>query len=286
MRAQSTIESFKAKWENNPDLAFAETLREGSKIPNWILERNGFADKNALREYLKTKRSILDAGCGNGRVTALLRENCSDQATIVAIDISSASIAGRNLSRYKNIKGCKKDILGRFDFIYCQEVLHHVSDPLKAFLNLCSLLTPDGEIAIHVYRKKAPIREFVDDYIRGKMKGMPYEEAIKMREGITQLGKLLTRLDTRIAVPDIDVIGIEAGEYDVQRFLCHFITKCFWNPDLTFDENTAINYDCYHPQIAARLTVEEVREWFSQAALSIVHEHADHYGITMRGRKQ
>lgn len=292
MRAKSTIESFRAKWENNPALAFAETLRDGSKVLSWILERNGFADKKALREYLKTKQSILDAGCGNGRVTALLRENSRDQAGIVAIDISSASIARRNLSRYKNIKVYKRNILGRlsglgrFDFIYCQEVLHHVSDPLTAFLNLSSLLTPDGEIAIYVYKKKAPVREFVDDYIREKMTQLPYDDAIKMCEGITQLGKLLTQLDTRITVPDIDVIGIKAGEYDIQRFLYHFFMKCFWNPDLTFRDNAAINYDWYHPQIAARLTVEEVREWFSRAGLSIVHEHVDPYGITMWGRKQ
>ncbi len=292
MRAKSTIESFKAKWEHNPALAFAETAREGSRIFDWILKRNGFMDKSGLQEYLKTRRSILDAGCGNGRVTALLRENAPDEAKIVAIDITSSSIARKNLSGYGNVRVYKRDILGRlaglgqFDFVYCQEVLHHIQDPLKAFLNLSSLLVPDGEIAIYVYKKKAAAREFVDDYIREKMKGVPYEKAIKMCEAITELGKTLSRLNAKITVPDIDVIGIEAGDYDVQRFFYHFFMKCFWNPDLTFRDNAAINYDWYHPQIAARLTVEEVREWFSRAGLSIVHEHVDPYGITMWGRKQ
>ena len=34
-----TKTSFRDKWVNNPDLAFAETVREGSDIFNWILNR-------------------------------------------------------------------------------------------------------------------------------------------------------------------------------------------------------------------------------------------------------
>jgi hypothetical protein len=60
--------------------------------------------------------------------------------------------------------------------------------------------------------------------------------------------------------------------------------KCFWNPNLTFQENVAINYDWYHPQIATRHRLEEVREWFWQAKLKIVHENVDFYGITVRGK--
>ncbi len=292
MRSNSTIESFRAKWENNPSLAFAETLREGSEILDWILRRNGFTDKSALQGYLKCKQRILDAGCGNGRVTALLRENSPDDSKIVAIDVSSSLVAKRNLSGYKNIRVYKRNILGhlkglgQFDFIYCQEVLHHVSVPLDAFLNLSSLLAPHGEIAIYVYRIKAPIREFVDDYIRQKVTRLPYREAIEVCKDIAKIGQTLSQLNIKITVPQIDVIGVEAGEYDIQRFLYHFFMKCFWNPDLTFDENAAINYDWYHPQVAARFTLEEVREWFSHARLSIVQEHVDPYGITMRGRRE
>jgi hypothetical protein len=79
------------------------------------------------------------------------------------------------------------------------------------------------------------------------------------------------------------VLGIEAGEYDVQRLIYHFFLKCFWNPDLEFEANAAINYDWYHPQLCSRHTVEEVRSWFDAAELTVVHSLVDHYGITMRG---
>jgi SAM-dependent methyltransferase len=287
------IDTFKEKWERNRTLAFTETLREGSDINSWILRRNGFQDGNGLRDYLVDKKRILDAGCGNGRVTALLRRHASRQAEIVAMDLVSADIACENLKAYQLSEGVRclsKDLLsdlsdlGQFDFIYCQEVLHHVPDPEQAFRNLCRILSAGGEIAIYVYKQKAPVREFVDDYVRGKISNLNYPEAIRVCDQITELGKVLSEHGMTLKVPRVDVLGIEAGEYDLQRFIYHFFMKCFWNPDLTFQENSAVNYDWYHPQIASRHTLEEVRQWFARARMSIVHERVDFYGITVRGK--
>lgn len=287
----NTKESFRNKWEKNKKLAFSETLREGSDIFMWILNRNGFNNIEELKRYLSNKRRILDAGCGNGRVTLLLRKYSSPETTeIIGIDLVSANIAKENLADYKNIKFFEKDLLdnlsdlGTFDFIYCQEVLHHTLDPERAFQNLCKILAPLGEIAIYVYKKKAPIREYVDDYIRQKISELPYEEAVKICEQIAELGKVLSEYRAKIKVPEVTMLEIKAGEYDLQRFIYHFFCKCFWNPELSFKDNIVINYDWYHPQICSRFTLEEVRDWFGRAGLIIVHEFVDFYGITMRGR--
>jgi len=289
----STADTFKEKWEHNRQLAFEETSREGSDIFSWILERNGFANAVALTEYLKNKRRVLDAGCGNGRVTALLRRYSPETTEFVAIDLVSSEIARENLEAHSlsyNVIFLEKDLLGdlkalgKFDFIYCQEVLHHISNPEQGFQNLCKLLSPGGEIAIYVYKRKAPVREFVDDYVRSKISGLTYDEAIQVCKQITELGRSLSQHGITIQVPRVKALEIEEGEYDLQRFIYHFFMKCFWNPDLTFQENVAINYDWYHPQIATRHTLEEVREWFIRAKLKIVHEHSDFYGITVRGK--
>lgn len=289
----SMRDTFKEKWEHNRRLAFEETLREGSDIFLWILRRNGFGSADELMEYLKDKKRVLDAGCGNGRVTALLRRYSPHTTEIIGIDLVSLEIARENLEAYhlshnvyfllRNLLGDLTD-LGKFDFIYCQEVLHHTSDPELAFKNLCKLLSFGGEIAIYVYKKKAPVREYVDDYVRGKISGLTYEEAIQVCKQITELGRSLSQHGITIQVPRVDALEIEGGEYDLQRFIYHFFMKCFWNPHLSFQENVAINYDWYHPQIATRHTLEEVREWFIRAKLRIVHEHLDFYGITVRGR--
>ncbi len=289
----NTANSFKEKWEQNKRLAFEETLREGSDIFSWILQRNGFGSPEELIEYLKDKRRVLDAGCGNGRVTALLRRYCPATTEIVGIDLVSSEIARENLEAFglsDHVSFFKKDLLGnledlgRFDFIYCQEVLHHTSRPERALQNLSSLLSRGGEIAIYVYRKKAPVREFVDDYVRSKITGLPYEEAVRTCNQITEFGRALTQQQITIRVPEVAILEIEEGEYDLQRLIYHFFMKCFWNPNLTFEENVAINYDWYHPKVATRHSLEEVREWFRRSGLRIMHENVDFYGITLRGK--
>lgn len=293
--AKQTKKTFSDKWKNNPDVAFAQTLKEGSDIFNWILSRNGFKNKQALSRYLKTRHRILDAGCGNGRVTGLLKKYAPEESKIVGFDINTVAIAKKNLQHYKldkNIQLFQKDILsgdlkdlGKFDFIYCQEVLHHTADPLKAFHNLCALLEKDGEIAIYVYKKKAPIREYIDDYVRDKIATLPYKDAIKVCEQITELGKSLYNQKSFVKIPPVDVLGIDKGEYELQRFIYHFFLKCFWNPELTFRDNVAINFDWYHPEICLRYNVEDIRKWFKKEKLIINHECVDHYGITMKGKK-
>ncbi len=288
----NTETSFKDKWDNNKDLAFTETLREGSDIYNWILNRNGFENKLAFQKFLVSKKRVLDAGCGNGRVTALLRVNSKPETTeIVGIDLVAAEVAKENLKEESNVSFFQKDLLGdltdlgKFDFIYCQEVLHHTNDPQRSFNNLVSLLDTNGEIAIYVYKKKAPVREYVDDYIRDIISKYDYEKAMAVCKQITELGKSLHETKAKITVPALDLLEIDAGEFDLQRFIYHFFMKCFWNPDLSFEANVAINYDWYHPQNCTRHTVEEIKNWFTESGLQINHVFQDYYGITIKGKK-
>ncbi len=286
---EQTSKSFKEKWENNPQLAFSETLREGSDIFRWITTRNGFATPDAVRQWLQPRRRILDAGCGNGRVTALLRKYAPDDADIVGIDLTAADVARANLAGMPRVTVFARDLLGdlsdlgEFDLIYCQEVLHHTSDPQGAFRNLTKRLAPGGEIAIYVYKLKAPLREHADDYLRDRVSQLPYEEALAAMKEVTAFGKALAEVDAKVTVPEVKLLGIEAGQYEVQRLIYHFFLKCFWNADLSFDANAAINYDWYHPQLCTRHTPEEVTSWFEAAGLKVIHTVVDHYGITMRG---
>lgn len=291
MTENNTAQSFSDKWHKNTALAFENTLNPDSETFKWIAGRNGFKDENDLRRFLSSKKRILDAGCGNGRVTALLRKYSEPKTTeIVGIDLTAADVAEKNLAGYKNVKFYKKDLLddltslGKFDFIYCQEVLHHTGNARKGFDNLAELLEPRGEIAIYVYKQKAPAREFVDDYIREKIAGMDYESAMKHCRQITELGKALTDQNIKLKIPEVDLLQIKGGEYDLQRFIYHFFAKIFWNYEYSFEDNAVINYDWYHPQDCTRHTIEEVRTWFTKNGLNITHECVDYYGITVNGK--
>lgn len=282
--------SFKDKWENNPELAFQGTQDENSEILSWILTRNGFKTLSQWKEKLSTCHRILDAGCGNGRVTALLSKIAESGTDIVAIDNNSVPTARKNLSELKNVKVLQKDLLedlsslGRFDYIYCQEVLHHTSDPQGAFRNLVELLSASGEISIYVYKRKAPAREFVDEYIRDEIKDFDYEKASFHCSQMAEFGRSLSNVKQKVHVPSVDILKIEAGEYDVQRLIYHFFFKCFWNDELSEEANSAINYDWYHPQLASKHSLAEVEGWFFVNGLRITHSCVDPYGITISGK--
>jgi SAM-dependent methyltransferase len=289
---KQTAVSFKNKWEKNADAFWAETLREGSDTQHWILKRNGFESLEDFSVHLKSYKRILDAGCGNGRVTALLRKLAPTGSEVVGIDLVAADVARKNFSGVHNVRFEARDLLddlselGVFDFIYCQEVLHHTDNPAQAFQNIRNLLATNGEIAIYVYRQKAPAREFIDDYIREKVASLPYDEAMEQCREITEFGKTLSEIQLKVRVPKVELLGIEEGEYDVQRLIYHFFAKCYWNPGLSYEENVLVNYDWYHPQVATRHTLEEVEEWFNSSGLEIIHRNVDHYGITVRGRNR
>lgn len=288
---EQTSKSFKEKWENNPQLAFEETLREGSDIFQWILTRNGFSSTAAFRQWLGGRDRILDAGCGNGRVTALLRQYAPPSTDIVGIDLTSAAVARANLASVSRVAVVEKDLLGdlsdlgHFDLIYCQEVLHHTTDPRQAFLNVAGRLSDGGEIAIYVYKVKAPLREYADDYVRDRISSLSYDEALTAMRQVTAFGRAVSETHAKVTVPAVELLGIEAGEYEFQRLIYHFFLKCFWNPSLSAEANAAINYDWYHPQLCTRHTLGEVESWFADAGLWVVHRVVDHYGITVRGVK-
>jgi len=289
----NTAKSFFDKWHKNKDLAFQNTLKEGSDIQNWILKRNRWDSLKGLQEFLKDKKTILDAGCGNGRVTALLSMKANSESKVTGIDLTAADIAEANLNGIANVSFFTKDLMadnsdiGKFDFVYCQEVLHHTNDPLQSFSNLVkNNLAEKGTIAIYVYKKKAPIREFTDDFIRNKITGMSYDEAMQHCNQITEFSKNLSDQKQEFYCPEIELLGIPAGNYTPQRFIYHFFMKCFWNNELGFDQNSAINYDWYHPQNCTRHTMDEIKDWFTKNNLEITHAYEDFYGITMHGLKK
>ena len=62
--------------------------------------------------------------------------------------------------------------------------------------------------------------------------------------------------------------------------------KCFWSEELKFEQNSAINYDWYHPQNCTRHTIDEIKDWFTKNDVEITHDLEDFYGITMQGIKK
>src|SRR5262249_40045081 len=148
-------------------------------------------------------------------------------------------------------------------------------------------LAPGGHIGFYVYKKKAPIREFADDYIRQFTVGMPPDECLKVCEAITKFGQSLARLGVTIDVPeDIPILGIKAGSHDLQRLIYWHVFKCYWNETIDWDSNVITNFDWYHPLHAHRHTPDEVRGWLEDFGLNIVHFDVGDSGISALARRE
>ena len=283
-----TRESFSEKWRRAPN--YREATR--AHYVQWYLDRYGFETLDRLRSFLSSKRRILDAGTGHGRDVEVFAQNSS--AAVFGVDISDGIYnAYHDLGQLQNLHLIQAD-LGRlpfeegfFDFISCDQVIHHTPDARESLGRLVRHLAPGGHIGVYVYKKKGPIREFCDDYIRQFTVGMPADECLKISEAITKFGRSLSDLGVTVDVPeDIPILEIKAGKYDLQRFIYWHVFKCYWNDTIDWDSNVITNFDWYHPLHAHRHTPEEVRAWFEEIGLDVVHFQVVDSGISVLGQKR
>ena len=284
---QETVDSFSWKWEKAPTYR-TETIEHYTR---WYLERYGFETEEALARFLEPKERILDAGTAHGRDAAMYHRNGTGR--VVGVDISSGiRNAHRDLGDLDRLHLVQGDLTRlpfpekHFDFIGCDQVIHHTPDTRDALHRLLAHLAPGGHVAFYVYRKKGPIREFCDDYIRERTVPMSPDECLRVSEAITKFGKALSDLNVTIEVPeDIPILELKAGQYDLQRFLYYNVFKCYWNDTMSWESNVITNFDWYHPFHAHRHTVEEIRDWCEQEGLVIEHLDEQESGISVLGRK-
>lgn len=285
-------ESYSFKWTRMPAFGF-DRPELGRFYDDWFRRKLGFSDDEAWQAYLRGKRLVLDAGTGLGaKVETVARIN--PQARVIGVDLSeSVRPAFANTRHRPNADIVQADLHrlpfreGIFDLIISDGVLHHTPDTAKAFQALIPYLGGGGDIAIHVYKKLGPVRELCDDLLRAHATKLPGEACWEFAVPFTRFGKALAELKVEIEVPeDLPVLGIKAGRYDLQRFIYYQFFKAFWNPDFTFEENTLVNFDWYHPRYAHRHTEQEVLSWFQEAGLVEVRlSPANESGVSVRGRK-
>jgi SAM-dependent methyltransferase len=118
-----------------------------------------FSGKQSFQEHFR----VLVAGGGTGDATIYLAEQLrGTNAEIVHLDLSSASIAiareRAKIRSLKNITWIQDSLLnlpllqiGKFDYINCSGVLHHLEDPDAGLHALRTALKDTGAIGLMVY---------------------------------------------------------------------------------------------------------------------------------------
>ena len=288
-----TKDTFGFKWKKEDTFNSDINL---TRMKNWLFERYTSPEYWLSQCSTPSLPIILDAGCGAGMSGFEYWRTVSDKIRYVGVDISEAVDVAKK--RAINMDFAEEVFIqdniadlpfltSTFDVIFSEGVLHHTDDTRKTFDHLCQFLKPGGLFMFYVYRKKSPIREFTDDFIREKLQDLPAEKGWEQLKSLTQLGIELGNLNIDISVPDnIDLLGIPAGKISLQRLFYWHIFKAFYDPNLTFDEMHHINFDWYAPKNAHRHTIEEIQEWCLRNQLDIELLKDEMAGITCVAKKK
>ncbi len=124
------------QWINSVNL-FKQRLANNGIDTNWFLDK-----------------ICLDAGCGSGRYIEALINLGAKKVIGMDLDIE---IARSHLLKYKNVKLIEGDIRQipypdkYFDFVCCNGVLHHTSEPLVIARELVRVLSPNGKLFLYIY---------------------------------------------------------------------------------------------------------------------------------------
>jgi ubiquinone/menaquinone biosynthesis C-methylase UbiE/uncharacterized protein YbaR (Trm112 family) len=283
---------FSAKWLSKDNMGVADSSPYKRFMRQWMLRKYGWSSESAFSDELQTRKMMLDAGAGLGREVINMAK-ASPSSTVVGIEFSDCAISAlKNISALSNACLIQGDILRMpfenesFDFILSEGVLHHTPNTREAFENCCRVLKRGGEFAFYVYRKKGPIREFTDDYLREVMQEVQPADKWRISEQLTKLGKMLSEIRAVVEIPsDIPELGIRKVRTNVHALVYQNFLKCFWNDELPFEENVIVNFDWFAPEHAHRHTEVEIRSWCEENHMEIVWFHEEHSGYAVRGIK-
>lgn len=144
--AELTCKNFSYSWSKVWDFGSADEIEFYSYFSG-ILEKGYFKDK-----------VILDAGCGNGRLTYFSAINGAKE--VIGFDLSdSVDAAFRNTRHLSNVHIVQANIYKLpfkrgFDFVYSIGVLHHLPKPKDGFAKLTEMISRKGSIFAWVYGKE------------------------------------------------------------------------------------------------------------------------------------
>lgn len=286
-----TRETFGFKWQKR------DTFEGGvaSNMRRWLIEKYGDVTKAAWFDEHGSAPVLLDAGCGAALSAIELFGPVLKNTRYIGADVSRAVDVARDRFAERGLAAgfIQADLQQlplppeSVDLIFSEGVLHHCDDTHAALRSVTRHLKPGGRSLFYVYRKKGPIREFTDDYIRDKLQPMEPDAAWEAVMPLSRLGKVLGELDIEIEVPEaIGLLDIPAGRINLQRLFYWHVFKAFYRPDMTLDEMNHINYDWYAPRNAHRHSEDEVRGWCAGLGLDIEHEKIEEAGITIIARKR
>jgi SAM-dependent methyltransferase/uncharacterized protein YbaR (Trm112 family) len=233
--------SFSREWklfDYNEDNTWGWTLADRKKI---------FLSDVAFNESQIKGKLLLDAGCGNGTLTAALAGFGMD---IVGIDLNdSLGKANKNKGKYaREMANRVQYVQGNlfnaplrhntFDLIYSSGVIHHTPDSKATFGELVPLVKKGGRLYVWVYgHRNIAVRAYMN-VGRGLKRFMSAESLLFTCRVIAPFYKTGTEF--------LNAVGI--GEFRKRKVR-----------EITLDL-----FDAFAPEYNHRHTEDEVQRWFRE----------------------
>ena len=154
------VDSFGLEWQSFDGFVGKEMMSQGHIFGRFMLPRDFFAGK-----------TIVDIGCGNGRIGRLIAPLCD---SYTGADLSEAVYSfpkyTRRPPRFALLRASATDLPlqdGCADVTLCWGVLHHVDEPERAFAELVRVTRPGGTLLVYVYPESLDPRRNLNFYTRG-----------------------------------------------------------------------------------------------------------------------
>jgi SAM-dependent methyltransferase len=212
----------------------AKRLIQGS--PSHILEINHYIF-GGRRDFSRPFRALI-AGGGTGDGAIMLAQQLADRrcpAEIVYLDLSEGSrkiaesrAAARNLTNIRFHSGSLLDMpamnLGKFDYIDCCGVLHHLPDPQAGLSALCEVLSEDGGLGLMVYGAYGRIGVY---HIQDVLRVLGRDDAPSVKLDLAK--RLLRQLPATSWLARNPFVGdhLKAGDAGIYDLLLHSVDRAY-----------------------------------------------------------
>jgi len=148
-------------------------------------------------------KSVLDLGCGNGRLAQFI---IPDAREYVGIDLSDSILAFEvpvnEAEKVRLIRGSIEDLPlfdRSADVIVCWGALHHVADPQAAIREIKRVVKPNGAILLYVYPDTFAPRENLNRLLKHIGPEAFYEFCVWLSSSIRRWGEIDRSLAEEIA---------------------------------------------------------------------------------------
>jgi ubiquinone/menaquinone biosynthesis C-methylase UbiE len=171
------VDSFGFEWTHIDGFVGKEVMSHGHVFGRFMLPRDFFNGK-----------TVVDVGCGNGRIGRLIAPLCK---SYLGIDLSEAVYAfpkyTQRPTEFKLMRASGTDLPladSTADVTICWGVLHHMDDPDRAFNELMRVTKPGGALLIFVYPESLDGRKNLNTFMRGLPQAKAHDIISKISDSL------------------------------------------------------------------------------------------------------